>query len=129
MTDLVAHFSAGKQNINFNLLPPVKIPDDAVTSPCLGFLSSQVMRRCFRVCICSAALALPLVHQSAISELSVYACSGLCGHPLVNCVLDLVANESTTSRPQRSNACYEDTVTMWARTAASKSGQNLIIAN
>lgn len=34
------------------------------------------------VCICSAALALPLVYQSDISELSVCACLGLCGHTL-----------------------------------------------
>lgn len=32
---------------------------DTVMSACLGVLSSQGMRWCFMVCICSAALALP----------------------------------------------------------------------
>lgn len=129
VTDLVAHFSASKQNINFNLLPPFKIPGDAILSACLGFLSSQGMRWCFRVCICSAALALPLVHQPDTSELPVYVCLGLCGHPLASCVLGSAENESVTFRPQRSNAHYEDTVMIWARSAASNSGQNLVIAN
>lgn len=60
---------------------------------------------------------------------SVCACLGLCGHSLASCVLGLVENESVTSRAQRSNAWYEKAVTMWPRTAASKSGQNVIIAN
>lgn len=115
--------------MSFNILPPFKIPDDAVMSPCLGFLSSQGMRWCFKVCICSAALALLLVHQSDISELSACACLRLCDHPPASCVLGLVENESIISRPQRSNACYKDAVTMWARTAVSKSQKNFIIAN
>lgn len=112
--------------MNFNFLLPFKIPDGTVMLLYLGFLSRQGMRWWFRVCVCSAAIALPLVYQSAISELSVCACSGLCCHALASCVVE---NESIASKPQRSNACYEDTVTIWVRTAAGTSGQNLITAN
>lgn len=83
--------------MNFDFLLPFKTPDDTVMLLYLGFLSSQGMRLCSRVCVCSAAFVLSLKYQSDISELSVCACLGLCGHTLASCVVE---NESIAEEKQ-----------------------------